>query len=193
MKKLALLSVPFAAALSSPALAQDTTAGGFRLEALVGYDIVKAEVEEGEGRDAVRGVFGGGAVGYDFPFGSALSVGADAELTFATTDIDVDDLGEIKADRDIYVGGRITGNISDSLALYGKVGYTNLNVSLNLEDDEDDVEDFDLDGNLDGVRAAVGVQFRTQERSYYGFEYRYSNYEADVIRHQGTLVIGYRF
>ncbi len=191
MKKIALLAVPFAAAVSSPALAQETTAGGFRLEAMVGYDIVRAEFDEDEDRRSTGGVVGGAAVGFDFPFGTALSVGADAELTLATTDEETD-LGEVKAKRDLYVGGRITGNITENIALYAKAGYTNLRVRLPTEDDED--EEFDLAGNLDGVRGAVGVQFRSAEdRSYYGFEYRYSDYEADVTRHQGMLVVGYRF
>ena len=191
MKKIALLAVPFAAAVSSPALAQETTAGGFRLEAMVGYDVLRAEFDEDESTRDTGGVVGGAAVGFDFPFGPALSVGADAELTLATTDEETE-LGEVKAKRDLYVGGRITGNISENVALYAKAGYTNLRVRLQTEDDED--EEFDLAGNLDGVRGAVGVQFRSAEdRSYYGFEYRYSNYEADVIRHQGMVVVGYRF
>jgi outer membrane immunogenic protein len=191
MKRIALLAVSFAAAVSSPALAQDTTAGGFRLEAMAGYDIVRAEFEEGEGKESTRGVVGGAAVGFDFPFGTALSIGADAELTLATTDIEVAGIGEVKAKRDIYVGGRITGNISENVALYAKAGYTNLRVRLQTDDED---EEFDLAGNLDGVRGAVGVQFRSAEdRSYYGLEYRYSNYEADVIRHQGMVVVGYRF
>ncbi|HEX8443073.1 MAG TPA: outer membrane beta-barrel protein [Allosphingosinicella sp.] len=203
MKKFALLAVTFAAALSSPALAQEAaadTVGGFRLEAMIGYDILRAEFLEAEGRDDKGGVFGGAAVGFDFPLGAALSVGADAELTFATTDIVIPDdpaeagpepEGRIETKRDIYVGGRLTAHLSDSVALYGKAGYTNLRVGLDLTDDED--LDFDVAGNLDGVRGGVGVQVRGDDRAYYGFEYRYSNYEADVDRHQAMLVVGYRF
>lgn len=189
MKKFALLAVPFFAAVSSPALAQESVAGGLRLEAMVGYDVIRAEFDEAEDRRDTGGVFGGAAVGFDFPFGSALSIGADAELTLATTDEETE-LGEVKAKRDLYVGGRITGNISESVALYGKVGYTNLRVRLNSEDED---EEFDLAGNLDGIRGAVGVQFRGDDRTFYGFEYRYSNYEADVVRHQGMVLVGYRF
>jgi outer membrane immunogenic protein len=196
MKKIALLAIPFAAAVSSPAMAQDTAGvGGFRLEAMIGYDIARAEFNEGQGRRDKGGVVGGAGVGYDVPLGTAFAVGADAELTFATTDARVTGIGEVQARRDIYVGGRITANISDAAAIYGKVGYTNLRARLRLNEgvtaDDDDVN---VGGNLDGVRGAVGVQFGGDEdRSFYGLEYRYSNYEADLIRHQGMLVVGYRF
>lgn len=196
MKKFALLAVPFAAVVGSPAMAQDSagdSVGGFRLEAMVGYDIVRAEFEEAEGRDDKGGVFGGAAIGFDFPLGAALSVGADAELTLATTDAVVEDVGEVKAKRDIYLGGRITAHVSDTVAIYGKAGYTNLRLRLNLEDEDEEFDDFSFAGNLDGVRGGIGVQFRGEDRSYYGFEYRYSNYEADVDRHQGMLFVGYRF
>jgi outer membrane immunogenic protein len=198
MNKFALLAVPFAAFVSSPALAQDT-AGGFRVEGVVGYDILRGTFLEAEGRNDKGGVVGGAGVGFDFPFGTALSVGADAEITFATTDIVIPDNtdagneieGRLETKRDLYVGGRITANINETFAVYGKVGYTNLRVELDATDDED--FDFDVAGNLDGVRAGLGVQIRGDDRAYYGFEYRYSNYEADVDRHQGMVVVGYRF
>ena len=188
MKKLAMLALPFLAAVSSPAMAQDT-AGGFRLEALFGFDSLKAEFQEDEDRRSVNGIFGGAAIGYDFPMGTSLSVGADAELTFASTDTDATDVGRIKAKRDIYVGGRVTGQISETIALYGKLGYTNQRIQL----ESDDEDEFTLAGNLDGIRAGAGVRFSSDNNTYYGLEYRYSNYEADVDRHQGVLVVGYKF
>jgi outer membrane immunogenic protein len=190
MNKRFLLALPIAAAFSSPALAQDAgPLGGFRIEAVAGYDNFRAEFEEDAGRDNRGGVIGGVGVGFDFPFGAALALGADAEITLATTDIDIDD-GEVSAKRDLYVGGRLTAGLSERLSLVGKVGYTNARVRFRSEDED---AEFSAAGNLDGVRGAAGVQISTDTRAYYGFEYRYSNYEADVERHQGVITIGYRF
>jgi outer membrane immunogenic protein len=189
MKNFAMLALPFAAAVSSPALAQETTAGGFRLEALFGIDSLKAEYEEGEGRKSEGGIFGGAAIGYDFPMGTALSVGADAEFTIGSTDTNIDE-GRLKAKRDFYVGGRVTGQVSETIALYGKLGYTNQRIQFETEDED---EELTLAGNLDGIRAGAGIRFSSDNNAYYGLEYRYSNYEADVDRHQGVLFIGYKF
>ena len=189
MKKLAMLALPLVAVMSSPAMAQDTV-GGFRLEALFGFESLVAEYEEGEDRQGENGIFGGAGIGYDFPLGAALSVGADAEFTIGSTDTDATDVGRIKAKRDIYVGGRITSQLSETVAVYGKLGYTNQRIQLVTENDD---EDFTLSGNLDGVRAGAGVRFSSDNNTYYGLEYRYSNYEADVERHQGALILGYKF
>ena len=47
--------------------------------------------------------------------------------------------------------------------------------------------------NLDGVRVGAGLQYAIGGKSYVGGEYRYSNYEADVSRHQLALTVGTRF
>ena len=193
MRKINLLFLPAVAAISTPAMAQNTPAG-FRAEALIGYDVLVAEFSDDDDaeKNGKGGLAGGVGVGYDFPMGSALSLGADAELILSTTDVVVDD-GELNVRRDIYVGGRITGRVSDTINVYAKAGYTNLRLSFDVFDEDDDEAEFSASGNLDGVRGAVGVQFGSETRSYYGLEYRYSNYEADVERHQGMLFIGYRF
>ena len=51
----------------------------------------------------------------------------------------------------------------------------------------------DLD-DLDGIRAGAGVewQFRNSPLSIRA-EYRYTNYELGVERHQGTLGLAFRF
>ncbi len=48
-------------------------------------------------------------------------------------------------------------------------------------------------GELDGARAGVGFQFAVGPRSYVGAEYRYSDYEADLSRHQALASLGFRF
>ncbi|GAA0743909.1 porin family protein [Sphingomonas sp. ABOLD] len=164
-------------ASATPALAQDATFQGPRIEAVGGWDNIKSD-----GISASGFVYGG-AAGYDLQRGN-LVVGVDGEITGTTTKKTFD-LGTIKGGRDLYAGVRIGYVVAPATLLYGKVGYDNSRViarSGQLRDAE----------NLDGVRLGAGV-----ERSfghYYGkVEYRYTNASQDVIRHQVLAGIGYRF
>ncbi|HYJ83725.1 MAG TPA: outer membrane beta-barrel protein, partial [Allosphingosinicella sp.] len=47
--------------------------------------------------------------------------------------------------------------------------------------------------NLDGFRLGAGYQHGFGEKMYGKVEYRYSNYEADVTRHQVLLGVGVQF
>ena len=163
-------AVAVAAFVATPAAAAAPTGG--RVEALIGYDVASAS-----GVDDGGMLFGAGA-GYDFAFSSAFSLGADVEVTGSTTDI-----GVLEAGRDLYAGGRLTTAISDKTNLYFKAGYTNGRVQVD-----------GLGGtNLDGVRVGAGLQYAIGGKSYVGGEYRYSNYEAAVSRHQVALTVGTRF
>ena len=168
-KFLSAVAVSAAALVATPAAAAPT---GGRVEAIVGYDILSA------GGEDEAGVLYGVGAGYDFAVGTSVSLGLDVEATDATTDVDI-----VKASRDLYVGGRLTTAISDKANLYFKAGYTNAR--------------FKADGfggeNADGVRGGVGLQYNVGGKAYVGGEYRYSNYEADLSRHQLALTIGTRF
>ena len=93
----------------------------------------------------------------------------------------------VDASRDFYIGGRIGAVVAPRVLVYGKVGYSNARV---------DVTDTNVDDhtNLDGIRAGAGVewQFRNSPLSIRA-EYRYTNYELGVERHQGTLGLAFRF
>jgi outer membrane immunogenic protein len=196
MKKLCLLALPLlAAALPSQAAAQDDDAaanGGFRLELMAGYDDIRADPDGDDDTSSFHGAVYGVGAGFDMPLG-AVSFGIDAEATFTTTDLKITQ-GELAAGRDLYVGGRITGHVSNSVALYGKLGYTNLAFRTDLNDGQQ-VPDLEVRGTLNGLRAAFGVVMNVDEEDgvYYGVEARYSNYEAGVSRRQAMLVIGARF
>lgn len=206
MKKLCLLALPLlAAALPTQAAAQDAAAraGGLRLELMAGFDSARANVageddadEDNDGQnETFRGVVYGGGVGFDMPMG-AVDLGFDAEATFTTTDRTIDE-GEVALGRDLYVGGRLTGHVTNSVSIYGKVGYTNLAVRTDLDEGEDIPDLGDVRGTLNGVRGAIGIQISANDDDgddvYYGVEARYSNYEAGVTRRQAMLVIGARF
>ena len=64
-----------------------------------------------------------------------------------------------------------------------KGGYTNARLKI---------EDCCAD-NGDGFRLGLGGQYLISGKTYVGAEYRYSNYEADLERHQVALTLGTRF
>ena len=174
MKKILTLTFASAAALAAtPALAQgqDVIAPtGARVEALVGYDKVKALGEKDGGA-----LFGIGA-GYDYAVGRTVSIGADIEATESTQKESEGGI-EVKAGRDLYAGGRVNFAVSPTANLYVKGGYTNARFKA-----DDGVDSFSR--NFDGYRIGAGGQLALRGKTYVGSEYRYSNYENDISRHQ---------
>ena len=189
-----LISVAASAiALSAaPAAAQTVTAPqGPRVEAVVGYDALRVDLQDFGINDKLKDndVFYGVGGGYDFAVSPSMSVGADVEYTGSRNRADFNDgeeNAEISTGRDIYAGGRVTLPISDSANVYAKAGYTNLKINGEVDGVDDSVE-------LDGYRVGAGAQFRIGGRAYVGGEYRFSNYEQDVSRHQIALTLGTRF
>ena len=182
MKKILFATAASAAFLAAtPALAQTAAApAGPRVEALVGYDRVKAGGEKDGGA-----LFGIGA-GYDFAVGPAVSLGADIEATESTQKEGDEDIAEVKAGRDLYAGGRVSFAVSPTANLYVKGGYTN--ARFKATDGVDTVAE-----NFDGFRLGAGGQMTIAGKAYVGAEYRYSNYEAGLSRNQVALTVGTRF
>jgi outer membrane immunogenic protein len=214
MKKYLLLTLP-AMAFAAPAFAQDAApVGGLRIEATVGYDNIGVEDDDFTSDDPrvaqpggdIDGAVFGGTIGYDFAMGPMM-LGIDAEVTETTGDREFFAIvtgttpravAQVDFGRDLYVGGRATFAMSETINAYVKAGYTNLRASLSVTDDAvqavlDDLEDSDLDTNLDGIRGALGFAYSPEGRAYYGVEFRYSNYENGVDRKQANLVVGFRF
>jgi len=164
-------------AFATPAMAQDTASAtpaaptGFRVEALVGWDRPSVDGFHDNGI-----LFGVGA-GYDVAVGNAVSLGVDVEASDSTTKKD-----GVSTGRDLYAGGRVNFAVSPNANVYVRGGYTNAR--------------FKEDGfgaNFDGFRVAGGGQFGIGGKAYVGGEYRYSNYEAGIERHQVALTVGTRF
>ena len=118
------------AALSAPAFAQDESFTGPWVAGVAGYDINKAgsSVDDDSSPDrdeSVEGVLYGAALGYDYDLGNVV-VGAEAELTDSTADVDYAGapatfgLGSVDAGRDIYVGGRLGFKVQPSTLLYAQ-------------------------------------------------------------------------
>lgn len=190
MKKIvtALCAATAFVAFAAPAEAANLTGG--RVELVVGWDHPSIDlgdfgVDDSLDEDGI--VFGIGG-GYDFAVGSSTSLGIDLEVTESTASFDFDDgvdTVEISAGRDLYVGGRVTFAAGSNANFYLKAGYTNARLSFDVNGTEDSA-------NGDGIRAGAGAQFAIGTNAYIGGEYRYSNYEADISRHQVVAVLGFR-
>ena len=189
-----LLAALCAGTLATPAFAQDQgNLSGFRVEGLVGYDRPSIADENADG------VLYGMGVGYDFQSGNAV-FGIEAEATDSTANERVagfalpgDEL-RVRAGRDLYVGGRVGGIVGGRTLLYAKAGYTNARVRIDYEDGTaGTINDFTDRTNLDGVRAGAGAQFAIGSNAYLKTEYRYSNYQDGVDRHQVVGGLGFRF
>lgn len=188
MRKLVLtLLVGIAAA--SPAMAQERAPfTGFRLEGLLGWDRVQSG-----GRDDAVG-YGIGA-GYDMQLGGAL-LGIEGEVSdsdsrqcsgAATL---ADPRLCLKTGRDLYAGARV-GAVMGNALVYAKAGYTNARGKFTSNDG---VNETTLAGRtLDGIRAGAGAELALGANSFVKTEYRYSNYERGVERHQVMGGFGFRF
>lgn len=191
MKKIvSLVGLSIAAIAASPAAAQtaETTAPtGGRVEALVGYDAVRIDLEDFGVDESAKdsGVLFGIGAGYDFAVGG-MSLGVDVEATDSTTKEGDDDTGSLSAARDLYAGVRATFPVSPTANVYVKGGYTNARLKAEFDGESDGA-------NADGFRLGAGAQFSIGGKAYAGGEYRYSNYEADLSRHQFAVIIGTRF
>jgi outer membrane immunogenic protein len=182
MRILFTAAILAAAASATPAFAQDAAPRNFNgphIEAVAGYDSI------GGGGDSIDGALFGIAGGYDFRINN-LVLGIDAEATESTASRGTGG-NSIDIGRDLYVGGRIGAVVSDNVLIYAKAGYTNARVEVTF-------------GNVtqgttyDGIRAGAGVewQFRNSPISLRA-EYRYSNYQDSIDRHQGVVGLAYRF
>jgi outer membrane immunogenic protein len=194
MRKYAFAALCLAATIATPALAQDNpNLGGFHVDGIVGWDHPSISNEHADG------VLYGMGVGYDFRAGNAI-FGVEAEATDSTSDetatgaIIAGDSLRVRAGRDLYVGGRAGFGVGSNSLLYVKAGYTNARVRADYDDGTvATAADFSQRTNLDGIRAGVGAQFGIGSRAYLRTEYRYSNYQDGVDRHQVVGGIGLRF
>lgn len=182
-------------AVATPALAQDAAPGPFtgaHVEVLTGVDRIRG------GGTGETGLTYGIAGGYDFQTNSGLLFGIEAEATDSTAkDCDNSvlvngDRACFKAKRDLYAGGR-AGFVSGNTLIYGKAGYTNARLGATYDDGTAaTAADFSDAANLDGVRVGGGLETNIG-RFLAKAEYRYSNYENGVSRHQGLVGLGVRF
>ena len=178
MKRFVIAAALGAAAIATPALAQDAdNFQGGHVELLVGYDTTDFNLP---GASKPDGLLYGIGAGYDFATSNVV-LGIEGEASDSTAKIGP--VGaRISAGRDLYIGGRIGVPLGDNTLVYAKAGYTNARIKAAGVSDEGD-----------GVRAGAGLEFKLPSNIFFKAEYRYSNYEAGVERHQLVGGLGIRF
>lgn len=206
MNKLIMILASGTALVAAPAMAQDATTEpgstftGPRVEAILGYDINKAgsSIDNGidDRRETAKGLLYGVGVGYDVDVGPVV-VGAEAELTDSTAKTSFGNggfagfgLGNVKANRDIYVGARVGAKLSPTTLLYAKGGYTNAKFDVR---NNDGTQSYTQDIDADGWRAGAGVEHAISGNTFAKLEYRYSNYSKAEVDLNGTLPDSERF
>lgn len=193
------------AAFATPAMAQTADQfpfSGLRVGGEVGYDHIRSGSTEDvdDTRDlkqSIDGVTYGGVVGYDFPAGDSLRIGAEASFSGSTAARDFDNdrptvfnLGNVRADNEIYVGGRVGVVTAPSTMIYAKAGYTNQRYSIT---GSNGTVALDQKLDTDGWRVGAGAEFAIGRNAYIGTEYRYSNYSEGEIDFEGQTPDGSRF
>ena len=171
------------------------------VQAEVGIDSVSAYGESDEG------VAYGVTAGYDMPLSGGMFVGiqgtvADSttkecitfegggEATFAASAVSVVGKECVKTGRDLAALARLGTSVGDKSKLYLLAGYTNARFRATYNDGEFSASE---SANADGVRVGAGYQYDISDSLFVKAEYHYSNYEADISRHNGIIAVGAKF
>ncbi|HUD30732.1 MAG TPA: outer membrane protein [Novosphingobium sp.] len=205
MKKILFSLAAGTAMASAPAMAQDVAPvdpfSGFHVEALAGYDVSKAgssiddDVNEDNDQSIDGFAYGVGA-GYDFRFNNFV-VGPEAEVTWSTAKTKFDDgdfegfgIGNVKTNRDLYVGARVGYVVTPKTMIYAKGGYTNAKFDVR---NASGTVTTNRDIDADGWRIGAGVEQAISNNVFAKLEYRYSNYEKGELDYTGDFPDGDRF
>jgi len=205
MKKILVCLAAGSAIASVPAMAQDVGQAepfeGFHVEGLAGYDVSKAgsSIDDDSSIDndqSIDGFLYGVGAGYDFKMGNVV-VGPEAEVTWSTAKTKFDNgdfegfgIGNVKTNRDLYLGARLGYVVSPSTMVYAKGGYTNAKFDVR-NGDGTVVTNRDIDA--DGWRIGAGIEQAVSNNVFAKLEYRYSNYEKGELDYTGDIPDGQRF
>ncbi len=182
-----IFAVAAVLAASSPAYAQNLS-----VEVQTGYDSPTFDGSAG----AVPGVSYGATLAYEMPLDDTIFFGAEVSLDHSTSDecsgasTAASPLVCVALGRDFGAGVRFGADLGENSSIYAVAGYTNLRVNV-LADDGTGL----VDGaaNVDGIKLGAGFRQWFGKRAYGKVEYRYSNYEGGLERHQGLVGLGYQF
>lgn len=183
--------VGLTAAVAMMAVASPCSAQELRAEIHGGWDRVDADQIEDSGI-----VYGLG-LGYDHALGDRAFVGVDFSLDDSSQKecaggavLSGDELC-VRAGRDIAAGVRAGTKIGENGKLYALAAYTNARFKSSYRSPAGVVTR--EAENLDGFRLGAGYQHKIAGNTYGKVEYRYSNYEAGVDRHQLLFGVGLEF
>jgi outer membrane immunogenic protein len=194
MRKLFVVASLAAVSIAAPAVAQDQAPSftGIRVEGIAGWDRPQVPNDHGNGF-----LYGVGA-GYDFQAGR-LVLGVEGEASGSTAKrcvASVNAVGDqlcVKTGRDLYVGGRIGTLVAPTTLLYAKAGYTNARINTDYTGVAGGLASFSAHQNHDGYRLGAGIEQSLGGNAYVKAEYRYSNYDQNISRHQVVAGFGFRF
>lgn len=188
----ALASVAVLAATATPASAE-----GFRAEVHGGWDHARADGPGINNNDSDSGIVYGIGAGYDFAIAPKVELGLDLSADLSsmeeceTSVVLPNDRACLDAGRDLAAAVRLGYKVSPRGTVYALAGYTNARFRFDYTTPAGVTT---RDGrNLDGFRLGAGYQHGFGEKAYGKVEYRYSNYESDVSRHQVLLGVGLNF
>lgn len=206
MKKILYTLAAGTAIAATPAMAQDVGPvgpfEGFHVEALGGYDITQAgsSVDDDSSIDNDQSIDGftyGVGAGYDFKIGDRFVVGPEAEVTWSTAKTEFNDgdwegfgIGNVKANRDLYVGARAGYIVGPKTMIYAKGGYTNAKFDVRNGDGS---STYGRDIDADGWRIGAGVEQAVTHNVFAKLEYRYSNYEKGEVDYTADIPDSSRF
>ncbi len=177
--------------LALAATATPASAEGFRAEIHGGWDRVQGADQKDDG------VVYGLGLGYDMKVGQNAFVGVDLSIDDSTmkecraSAVVANDLSCLRAGRDLAGGIRAGVNVGERGKIYALAAYTNARFKYAYTTPAG-VTTRDA-ANLDGFRLGAGYQHGFGSNAYGKVEYRYSNYEADVSRHQVLVGVGLTF
>ena len=222
MKKFLLGALAGTALASAPAFAQDVAPAqpfsGPHVEGVLGYDITGAGSSIDDDSSVpndqnIDGLLYGVGAGYDFRVGNFV-VGPEAEVTWSTAKTKFHDgdfegfgIGNVKTNRDLYLGARVGYAFSPKTMVYAKGGYTNAKFDIR---NGNGTVTTNRDLDADGWRIGAGVEQAVSNNTFVKLEYRYSNYkrgevdftddipdssrfDLDLDRHQVVAAVGVRF
>ena len=202
MKKIIAIAAIAAASITT-AHAEESNFAGAKIGVVGGYDEYEMSIlTESIGKKS--GFVYGVTAGYDIQSGNAI-VGAEVEFSDPETKIglgdgDDDNAPYIRADRQLYAGLRVGGEVLPSLLLYGKGGYVNSKFGIVL--DSDDGAKVMFTDKMEGYRLGAGAEY-LRGNAFGRLEYRFTdlgkyrdildNGGLNVQRHQVVLAAGLRF
>ncbi|WP_267905508.1 outer membrane protein [Erythrobacter mangrovi] len=171
--------------------AEDFT--GPRIEARAGWD----RASPGDKQSSVDGISYGIAAGYDIALTDSLIAGLEAGVDLFNNDtswVSGTTAFESSAKRDIEFAGRIGTGLGENFLVYAKAGYSNARFEETMTvGGTTGNSRTELSTNLDGIRVGAGLETKLDDGIYAKTEYRYTNYEQGVSRHQVVAAIGLRF
>ena len=188
-------SLLLSALTATPALAQDNADKPFESASITAIAGVDGTSQFGAND---TGVLYGAQAGYDIQRGGTV-FGVEGEVSGSSTKECYNYTSPAgasycsKADRDLYIGGRLGQVVGKSTLVYVKAGYTNYRDKFTYVDPVTPANSARGSGVLDGIRGGVGVEQKIGSNVSLKAEYRYSNYERDYSRNQGVVGVGFRF